>query len=106
NSTPDRQHSELKATNKSLKHDLCCPALLCSSTAIAISHSDPQAQTDQGAKSDVKEAGQATGRAAKKTARKTKRGAKKATHAAAKKTRQGAGKVEDKTQTPPPPPPQ
>jgi hypothetical protein len=91
---------------KSLKHILCSLTLLSAFTGIAFSQSDPQTQTDQGAKGDVKEAGQATGRAATKTARKTKRGAKKATHAAAKKTRQGAGKVEDKTQTPPPPPPQ
>lgn len=56
---------------------------------------------DQSVKSDVSEAGHATGRAAKKTAHKTKRGAKKATHKAARKTRQGAEKVEDKTQTPP-----
>jgi hypothetical protein len=91
---------------KSLKHILCSLTLLCAFTGITFSQSDTQTQTDQGAKSDVKEAGQATARAAKKTAHKTKRGAKKATHAAAKKTRQGAGKVEDKTQTPPPPPPQ
>lgn len=55
--------------------------------------------TDQGVKSDVREAGHATGRATKKTAHKTKRGVKKGTHKAAQKTRQGAEKVEDKTQT-------
>ena len=61
--------------------------------------SDTQTQpSDQGAKNDVKEAGQATGRAAKKTARKTKRAARKGTHAAGKQTRKGAQQVEDKTQ--------
>ena len=54
-------------------------------------------QPDQGAKSDVKEAGSSTKRAAKKTGRKVKKGTRKATHKAAKKTRQGAQKVEDKT---------
>jgi hypothetical protein len=88
---------------QSLKRTLCSLALLCAFSGIVFSQSDTQV-SDQGAKSDVKEAGQATGRAAKKTARKTKRGAKKATHAAARKTRKGAEKVEDKTQTPPPPP--
>jgi hypothetical protein len=57
--------------------------------------------SDQGVKSDVSEAGHATGRAAKKTARKTKHETKKGTHKAVKKTRQGAQKVADKTQTPP-----
>jgi len=54
-------------------------------------------QPDQGAKSDVKEAGSSTKRAAKKTGRKVKKGTRKATHKAAEKTRQGAQKVEDKT---------
>jgi hypothetical protein len=57
--------------------------------------------SDQGAKSDVKEAGQATGRAAKKTARKSKRETKKAVHKGARETHKGVQKVEDKTQTPP-----
>ena len=90
---------------KLLKRIWCSLVLLCMFSGIALSQSDTQAQTsDQGVKSDVKDAGHATGRAAKKTARKTKRTAKKGTHAAARKTRQGAEKVEDKTQTPPPPP--
>ena len=55
-------------------------------------------QPDQGAKSDVKEAGSSTKRAAKKTGRKVKKGTRKATHKTAKKTRQGAQKVEDKTE--------
>ena len=54
-------------------------------------------QPDQGATSDVKEAGNSTKRAAKKTGRKVKKGTRKATHKAAEKTRQGAQKVEDKT---------
>jgi hypothetical protein len=61
----------------------------------------PSQQSDQGVKSDAKNAAHATGRAAKKTGRKVKRGTKKATHKAAQKTRQGAQKVEDKTATPP-----
>jgi hypothetical protein len=62
-------------------------------SSIALSQSDTQTQTsDQGAKSDIKEAGHSTGRTAKKTARKTKRTAKKGTHAAARKTRLGAEK--------------
>jgi len=67
---------------------------------------DPSAQSDQGVKSDMKDAASSTKSATKKSARKTKRAAKRTTHKAASKTRQGAGKVEDKTQTPPPPPPQ
>ena len=55
-------------------------------------------QPDQGAKSDVKEAGSSTKRAIKKTGRKVKKGTRKATHKTAKKTRQGAQKVEDKTE--------
>jgi len=55
-------------------------------------------QPDQGAKSDVKEAGSSTKRAIKKTGRKVKKGTRKATHKTAKKTRQGAQKIEDKTE--------
>ena len=55
-------------------------------------------QPDQGAKSDVKEAGSSTKRAAKKAGRKVKKGTRKATHKTAKKTRQGAQKIEDKTE--------
>lgn len=58
-------------------------------------------QSDQGAKSDIKDAGHDTARATKKTGRKVKRGTKKATHKAAQKTRQGSEKVENKTTTPP-----
>lgn len=57
--------------------------------------------SDQGVKSDMKDAGHDTADAAKKTGHKVKRGTKKATHKAAKKTRQGSEKVEDKTATPP-----
>lgn len=56
------------------------------------------AQTDQGAKEDVKDAGRATGRAAKKTGRKIKRGTKKAVHGAANKTEEGADKVKQGTE--------
>jgi hypothetical protein len=49
-------------------------------------------------KSDLKEAGQATGRATKKTAHKVQRGTK-AVHKSAQETGKGAHKVEDKTQT-------
>lgn len=58
-------------------------------------------QSDQGAKSDIKDAGHDTARAAKKTGHKVKKGTKKATHKTAQKTRQGSEKVEDKTATPP-----
>ena len=57
--------------------------------------------SDQGATSDMKDAGHATKRAAKKTGHKVKHTTKKVTHKAARKTREGAEKVEDKTQTPP-----
>lgn len=63
--------------------------------------SSPPPQSDQGVKSDVKDAGHDTARAAKKTGHKVKRGTKKAAHKAAQKTRQGSEKVEDKTATPP-----
>ncbi len=64
--------------------------------------STPDQQSDRGVKSDIKDAGHDTARAAKKTGRKIKRGTKKATHKAAQKTRQGSEKVEDKTTTNPP----
>ena len=65
-------------------------------------------QTDQGAKQDIKDAGHETkqaakdtGRATKKTARKTgrkvKRTSKKVVHKTAAETKEGAQKVEDKT---------
>jgi len=56
-----------------------------------------QAQSDSGMKQDVKNAGRDTGRAAKKGAKKVKKGTKKGGHTGAKKTREGANKVEDKT---------
>lgn len=59
-------------------------------------------QDNGGIKQDTKDAAHATGRAAKKTGRKIKHGTKKVVHKAAQATRKGAGKVEDKTQTPPP----
>jgi len=59
------------------------------------------AQSDQGAKSDMKDARHDTARAAKKTGHKIKKGTKRATHKAAKETEQGSQKVEDKTATPP-----
>ncbi len=65
--------------------------------------SSPTPQSDQGAKSDIKDAAHDTARAARKTGHKVKRGTKKAAHKTAQKTRQGAGKIEDKT-TPPPQP--
>ena len=60
-------------------------------------------QSDQGVKSDMKDAGHDTAQAAKKTGHKVKKGTKKATHKVAKKTEQGAQKLEDKTATPPQP---
>lgn len=62
------------------------------------------AQSDQGAGQDIKDAGHSTKQAAKKTGHKVKRTAKKGAHKAAHKTKKGAQKVEDKT-TPPPPQP-
>ena len=61
-------------------------------------------QDNGGIKQDTKDAAHATGRAAKKTGHKIKRGTKKVVHKGAHATSKGAGKVEDKTQTPPPPP--
>ena len=75
--------------------------------AAGLAFAVPQ-QDSQGAKQDMKDAGQETkaaakdtGRATKKTAKKTGHAVKKGTNKAAKKTDQGAQKVEDKTQTPP-----
>lgn len=62
--------------------------------------SQPSDPPEQGAKSDIKDAGHDTKQAVKKTGRAIKKGAKKGTHAAAKKTRQGSEKVEDKTSSP------
>lgn len=56
------------------------------------------AQNDTGVKQDVKEAGQATGRAAKKTGRKIKKGTKKAINKSAGAVENGADKVRTKTQ--------
>jgi hypothetical protein len=61
-------------------------------------------QSDQGAKQDMKDAGNSTkdaakdtGRATKKTAKKTGHAVKKATNKTAQKTKEGSQKVEDKT---------
>ena len=50
-----------------------------------------------GAKQDIKDAGHDVKQATKKTGTAAKKGAKKVTHKVARKTRQGAAKVEDKT---------
>lgn len=55
------------------------------------------AQSDEGIKDDVKQAGKATKRATKKTAKQTQKQTKKAIHKSAKKTREGAQKLEDKS---------
>jgi len=76
--------------------------LLLGLSTIVFAQATSQSQdSDQGVKSDVKQAGRSTESAAKKTAHKVKKGTKKVTHKAAKKTREGAEKVEDKTQAPP-----
>jgi len=69
--------------------------------ASGLAQSAPDSQSDQGVKSDVKQAGRSTANASKKTARKTKNTSKKVAHKGARKTRQGSEKVEQKTQTPP-----
>lgn len=53
--------------------------------------------TDHGVKSDMKEAGHATKHAAKRTGHTVKHTSKKVVHKGARKTRQGAEKVEDET---------
>ena len=55
------------------------------------------AQSDQGAKQDMKDAAHSTASATKKTGRKVKRGTKRAAHKTAQATRRTADKVEDKT---------
>lgn len=77
-------------------------ALAYGQDAAPAADSSPTQQSDQGAKSDIKDAGHDTARAAKKTGHKVKRGTKKTAHKTAQKTRQGSEKVEDKT-TPPQP---
>ncbi len=91
-----------------LRKVMCCGILLFGLGAFVVAQdaapavgSNPTQQSDQGAKSDIKDAGHDTGRAAKKTGHKVKRGTKKAAHKTAQKTRQGSEKVEDKTATPP-----
>ena len=54
-------------------------------------------QSDQPIKDDVKDAGNATKRAAKKSTKKVKHESKKAANKAASKTEEGAAKVEEKT---------
>ena len=60
-------------------------------------------QSDTGGlKQDTKDAAHSTAKATKKAGRKIKHGTKKIINKGAHATRKGAGKVEDKTQTPPP----
>jgi len=56
------------------------------------------AADDKPIKDDVKDAANATGRAAKKTGKKVKRGTKKVVNKAAEGTEKGADKVRQKTQ--------
>ena len=56
------------------------------------------AQSDQGAKQDVKDAAGSTKRAAKKTGHKVKKGVKKGANKSAEKAEQGADKVRRKTE--------
>ena len=85
-----------------LRNLVCSGILILGVGALAGAQAaSPPPQSDQGVKSDVKDAGHDTARAAKKTGHKVKRGTKKAAHKAAQKTRQGSEKVEDKTATPP-----
>ena len=76
-------------------------ALAYGQAAAATADSGAMQQPDQGAKSDMKDAGHDTARAAKTTGNKVKKGTKKATHKTAQKARQGSEKVEDKSATPP-----
>ena len=58
-------------------------------------------QSDESAKSDVKQAAKASKRATKKASKQTQKGTKKAVHKSAKATRKGAQHVEGSTQEPP-----
>ncbi len=80
----------MKIVKRSLALLLAC----CIPVGIALAQTD----SNSGVKDDIKSAGSHTKKAAKKTARATKKGTKKVTHKAAHKTKQGADKVEDKTQ--------
>jgi hypothetical protein len=55
------------------------------------------AQAQNGPKQDLKNAGQSAKEAGKSTGKAVKKGTKKAVHAGAKKTKQGANKVEQKS---------
>ena len=55
------------------------------------------AQEQNNPKHDLNNAARSTKKAAKKTGRAVKKGTKKGVHAGAKKTRQAAGKAEEKT---------
>jgi hypothetical protein len=72
-------------------------ALVAGALACGLVISPIQAQDDKGVKEDVKDAGNATGRAAKKTGKKIKKGSKKVVNKAAEGTEKGAAKVKDKT---------
>lgn len=63
-----------------------------------LGYSQTTSQSNQSAKSDMKEAGHATARASKKTATATKTQTKKGAHKAAQKTEQGSKKVQQKTE--------
>ena len=76
-------------------------ALLLPIAGIAVAQDTTTTTTDQGAKSDMKDAGKDTKSAAKKTGHAVKKTSKKVVHKGAKETGKGADKVEDKTAEPP-----
>ncbi|HEY6971004.1 MAG TPA: hypothetical protein VJA94_17470 [Candidatus Angelobacter sp.] len=69
--------------------------------SLAFSFGAVAQQDNGGIKQDTKDAAHSTAQATKKTGRKIKHGTKKTVNKGAHATRKGAGKVEDKTQTPP-----
>lgn len=97
-----KKHAGLRSIDDCISLEICPIFLL--SFAIATTGT-LLAQTDQSAKQDMKDAGNATksaakdtGKATKKTAKQTGHAAKKATNKTARKTKEGSQKVEDKTQ--------
>jgi hypothetical protein len=69
--------------------------------ALAVASGTPALSQDKGVKEEVKEGAKAVGKGTKKVAKKTgsavAKGTKKILNVGAKKTRQGASKVEEKT---------
>jgi hypothetical protein len=81
-----------------MKLYMCAGVLSLALSGVGLFAQDGAKEDMKQAGRDTKDAAKSTGRATKKTAKKSGRAVKHGTHVTAKKARQGAEKVEDKTQ--------